>query len=150
MSSNVQELIQISDEIIGYDFFDSVTSAESIVYKTLNQSNTSDDTFLFNMNAVLQSFYNALNTERGERLFRPEYGASLRSLVLASISESNSMRIKQMLIVEMERWEPRIKVNRQLSRVIPKPDINLYEIYLVCEVVGIGNKEVEMVFTPGT
>lgn len=134
------EITTISDEIIGYDYeqenidryFNGV-----IVYQELNQKNAGDDVFLYNIEVITQSVFNAIFTSPGERLFRPTYGASLNRILFRGINNATSMLLKQILIVSMEQWEPRIKVNRTLSVITPQPDDNLYDIHMVYEVPSL-------------
>ncbi len=134
------EITEISDEVIGYDYEKENTERYfngKIVYKELNQKNTGDDVFLYNIDVITQSVFNAIFTSPGERLFRPTYGASLNRILFRGINVATSLLLKQILIISMEQWEPRIQVNRALSTITPMPDDNMYDIHMVYEVPSL-------------
>jgi phage baseplate assembly protein W len=143
------EITTISDEIIGYSYEDELIQryySGTIVYQDLNTENVLDDIYIYNMQVMVQSVLNMLYTEPGERLFRPSFGSSLNSIVFAPINAATSARLKQILINSIETWDPRITVNRSLSRVIPLSDEMAYEIHVLYEVPSLLLENQELIF----
>ena len=116
---------------------DPLISDSYILYSDLNQESPGENPIRYNMDSVMQALANILNTQPGERLFRPTFGANLLSVLFQPINEGTSIRLKQILMVSIEQWDTRIKVNRNLSTITPLPDDNAYEIYMVYEISGI-------------
>ena len=140
MSFQPTDLVEISQETLGYDYDKENIEryfGGRIVYKDINQKNEGDEVFLFNIDVINQSIFNMLYTNPGERLFRPAFGASLNRIIFRPISPATSMLLKQILIVSVEKWEPRISVNRNLSTVTAIPDDNMYDIHMVYEVPSL-------------
>ena len=59
---------------------------------------------------LVQSIWTILNTLRGEREMRPEFGSSLYDLVLASDDPAALGRVARDVQEALRRWEPRIEV----------------------------------------
>lgn len=119
------------------DIEDPLVTNSFIVYSDLNQNNPSEDPLLYNMDSVGQAMFNLFHVQQGERIFRPTYGADLRRYLFAPINEATSIQLRQLLMVSVEQWDRRIRVDRNYSRVTPLPDDNAYEIYIVYRVLGI-------------
>ena len=116
---------------------DPLVSNSYMLYTDLNQESPGEYPLLYNMDSVMQAVSNLLNTQPGERLFRPTFGADIRSILFQPINESTSLRLTQIFIGAIEQWDYRIRVVRNYSRVTPVPDENLYQIYVVYQVLGI-------------
>lgn len=116
---------------------DPLVSNSYIIYSDLNQRSPGSYSLLFNMDSVMQAISNLLNTQPGERLFRPTFGADIRSILFQPINEATSIRLKQMFIGSIEQWDRRIQVARNLTQITPLPDDNAYDIYIVYRVLGI-------------
>lgn len=144
------EINTISDEVLNIDSYeDNIISdyySNQVIFSDLNEDNYSDDMYLKNMEVIVQSVLNMLSTDSGERIFRPNFGASLRRINFAPINNATSARLKQMLINSIESWDSRIRVNRNLSRVVPLPDESSYEIHVTYEVPSLSLNKNELVF----
>lgn len=91
-----------------------------------------------NIESINASIENILGTSKGERVFLPEFGSSISSLLFDPISEDTASAILTLLITAIDQWEPRIKVILSRSSVIPDYDNNYYEVFLVYKVIGLG------------
>jgi phage baseplate assembly protein W len=59
-----------------------------------------------------------LNTAKGERVMRPEFGCDIHDQVFSSLSPATLNRIEEAVRDALVRWEPRISVDR----VAAEPD----------------------------
>lgn len=73
-----------------------------------------------NGQAVKTSLTNILLTRRGSRAMRPDFGASLESILFENFNQDIANRIAQMVRNEVTRWDPRI----QLRDISFEPDPN--------------------------
>lgn len=122
------------------DISDPLVTNNYVLYSDLNQESPESDPLLFNMDSIMQAMYNLFNVQPGERLFRPTYGADLRSFLFRPITEGTSIQLKQMLIVSVEIWDSRIRILRNQTKITPLPDDNAYQIYAVYQVLGISEQ----------
>ena len=53
-----------------------------------------------------------LNTAKGERVMRPEFGCDIHDQVFSSLSPATLNRIEEAVRDALVRWEPRISVDR--------------------------------------
>jgi uncharacterized protein len=57
---------------------------------------------------IKSSIYNILSTKKGERVFLPEFGSNLQSLLFEPM-DNITRKIAQNIITEdIQRWEPRV------------------------------------------
>jgi len=61
-----------------------------------------------------------LETDRGERRMRPEFGCILNELVFAPNNATTFGRVEQAVKEALARWEPRIKVMEVNARADPQ------------------------------
>lgn len=60
--------------------------------------------------AILQSIENILLTVPGERVFEPEFGSPLMSIVFRNITSESGERLLDSLIAAVNKYEPRITI----------------------------------------
>ena len=75
------------------------------VYSDLNQLNAPNNELVFDMDSVYQSIGNILQTERGERFFRPDFGADLGRL-LFEINDAGTEAMVEKIIVDAIEYIP--------------------------------------------
>jgi len=63
-----------------------------------------------------------LETDNGERVMRPDFGAGLRSFVFGPLSQTNLQRVQTRVQEALVKWEPRITVE-QVSATIDPADL---------------------------
>ena len=59
---------------------------------------------------VAESMRIILSTDRNERIFRPDFGAGLRSVLFAPNTVATRQQIADRITRALARWEPRIRV----------------------------------------
>lgn len=84
--------------------------------------------------AVKQSVINILNTNRGERPFRPTFGADIRSYLFENFDPVTQSLLEEQIRIALGNHEPRVRV---LSvNVIGRPDANEMRVSLEIEIVS--------------
>jgi phage baseplate assembly protein W len=71
---------------------------------------------------VHQSVRLLLQTTAGERLMRPELGVSVPDLVFEADSDQHLFQLEQELLETVQRWEPRVEVDRLTAERVPGTD----------------------------
>lgn len=99
---------------------------------------------LVDMNSVYQSIMNILNTNKRERVFLPEFGADLDKLLFELMNFETSIKILTFITNAINRWEPRVRVRTDISRVIPDPENHKYDVTVYFEVKGLEGKVFEV------
>jgi len=59
---------------------------------------------------IRQAILLILQTDRGERVMRPDFGAGLRALVFEPINTTTMARVRHQVEEALITWEPRIEV----------------------------------------
>ena len=60
--------------------------------------------------AIKQAIVNLLLTNKGERLFQPEYGSDIRSQLFEPLGYATAASIKSSILYSLSTFEPRINV----------------------------------------
>lgn len=110
---------------------------EYVVYADLNQTSPGNAPVVYNMECVMQGLTNLFNTRPGERLFRPPIGSAMHTIVFKPINDTTSLLLKQILINSVEKWEPRVQVIRNRTRITPQPDLYGYDISVWYQALGL-------------
>jgi phage baseplate assembly protein W len=82
-----------------------------------------------NEKAVTRSIRNLIMTNKGERLYQPDIGSDIRSLLFEPISPLTSNLINRFIQQTITRFEPRAKVIR--VEAIPQEEQNRYVVTIV-------------------
>ena len=112
-------------------FFD-INKDGIIAPKTKNAEGNSDIAIVTNEAAVVESVYNIILTEPGEKVMDPKFGCALDRFLFEPIDDVTSRRIMQEVSRSLELYEPRLLDFDVI--VTAKPDDNTYEIEIVLEV----------------
>tara|TARA_B100000287_G_C20607178_1_gene770533 strand:- start:800 stop:1195 length:396 start_codon:yes stop_codon:yes gene_type:complete len=91
---------------------------------------TGDIAELENEKAVGQSIRNILATGKYERLFRPDLGADLKSLLFEPMNPLTEQRMRTQIELAIANQEPRVSVEE--IRITADYDKNAYDLFLVC------------------
>jgi phage baseplate assembly protein W len=59
---------------------------------------------------IKQAIYIILNTARGERVMRPEFGCDIHDMIFAPANHQTAMVIERQVTEALGRWEPRIRL----------------------------------------
>lgn len=87
--------------------------------------------------AINNSIENILGTSYGERLFLPQFGSRIKSLLFENINATTAQSIYDALTDAIKDWEPRIEVIGSDSYIIPDEANNMYQIYLVYRILDV-------------
>ena len=106
---------------------------KNIVYSDLRfdlaVNPATDDLLLVNNEASIeQSIKNLLNTNRYERVFRPDVGSSIRSLLFENSGPQTAYNLRELIYETIINYEPRCKLGQINSR--PDLDRNGYSIQI--------------------
>ena len=63
-----------------------------------------------NVDAVKQSIKNIILTDKGERLFNPDFGGNIRALLFENATPHSILTVREMLISAIETYEPRADI----------------------------------------
>jgi len=107
------------------------------IYSDLNQKTPTETPLVINLNSIMQSLSNILNTRKTERLFKPEFGASLEDFLFEPMGDLTALDIIRTILVEVGKYETRIKIVTGESKVVPDEDNNRYEITLAFRIIGL-------------
>lgn len=98
---------------------------------------TNDLVVLKDTKAIKISLQNLLATSFGERLFQPQIGASLRSLLFEPIDSITAFEMRDRILETIRKHEPR--VNNIVVDISANPGENQYEITVEYTIKSIGS-----------
>ena len=84
--------------------------------------------------AIKQSITTLLLTDKGERLFQPDLGSSLRRFLFEPLDYATSGLITTSIRQCLGRFEPRIRVSS--CRAIPNDAENGFDVELTYKIIG--------------
>lgn len=85
---------------------------------------------VFDYDAINNSIAAILMTSRGERLFLPTFGSDLPLIIFENFTNGMSESLVESIIDSIEKWEDRIKVDRENVSFIFREGQNVLEIYI--------------------
>lgn len=88
--------------------------------------------------AIQNSLTNIFKTLPGSRRMLYPFASPVWGMLFEQIDSTTSMRLGDMLLQAIERWEDRIKVSN--LHVSPKPDENQYIVTLTYTIITDGEK----------
>lgn len=103
----------------------------------LESSAVGDNDLVYDIEAIRLSLFNIFTTHAGERLFNPLFGSNLDSLLFEPMDDTTAFYIKNEILLGIERWEPRISINKARTAVVPDYDNQVYAITLVYSIPAI-------------
>ena len=83
---------------------------ESDIFAYDMSKNSQTDGELLNEDAINVSIENILMTNRGERVFLPDFGSVIPLVIFETINQSNGEIILDDIIESIKRWETRITI----------------------------------------
>ena len=94
--------------------------------------------------AIKQSIVNLLMTNKGERVYQPEYGSDLRKFLFEPMDFATAATIQSNIVSTIKKFEPRIGI---LSlEDIPNFDENGFDVEMTYEIRGTDNPPVNVDF----
>lgn len=97
--------------------------AAYVIYRDVNTlvGQTADSELVDNEKAIKNSLYNILTTPLGSRYRRPDYGSRLWQFIQEPSDDTTAFQLETYLVQSIERWEPRVQLIRDQTRVTPLP-----------------------------
>ena len=121
--------------------------ANRVVYRYVNANvGRSPNVLLDDRAAVLNSVFNILNTEPGEREFFPEFGSILQSYLQDPIDATTATHIRYNLTKAIQRWEPRVVINQMDTYVQEDESLPGYRVMLALSIVGLDHLDANFSF----
>lgn len=111
------------------------------IYSDLNQQDPLNDVKLTDLEAIYQSIDNIIFTEKGERMFLPEFGTSLAEHIFDPMTRAHASRILYDVVASIREWEPRVLVLRNKSSVQTNPDSHKVVLEIVFVIKGLDRTE---------
>ncbi len=111
-----------------------------IIYSDVNHevNTTSTSELVFNEWSINQSILTILDTKRGTRVFRRNFGSNMIDLVFLPLTTTTQMRIYRELVKAIEEHEPRIVI--ELAEVIPDYENQQWFIEITYRIPTLNNK----------
>ena len=113
------------------------------VYSDLNSIEPTVKSKLKDVEAVYQSLYNIFSVRLGERLFLPDFGFSLEDELFELMDDTSTLAIFSKVVEAVDRWESRVLVDQQNTKITPYPDLNMFEVLLVFAIRGVDGSKFE-------
>jgi len=92
-----------------------------------------------NLNAIRNSIKNIFTTKKGQKIYDPQFGASLEQHLFERVDDYYAKLIGKEILYNIEKYEPRIEVLKIL--VLPIPDQNEYNISIYYKFLKIKKEE---------
>jgi phage baseplate assembly protein W len=131
-SLNLHNLKNVGKVTVGHTYVDlHLDIEESTVPTTLTNDRIQgkDIRVDYDVDAIVNSLNNIFKTVPGERFLVPTFGANLRKYLFEPVSTSIGNRIGAEILRAIEKWEPRVTVDR--IEVIGDPDNHQYEVTII-------------------
>jgi len=92
-----------------------------------------------NIQAINNSLYNLFRCPIGARgpIFQPEYGTGLLNLLHDPMDYITANKIRVVFIQAVQRWETRIELDMNRTRVDPNAMLAAYHVQLWYSVIGL-------------
>lgn len=113
-----------------------ITEEERFLYPPAASNDIKAD---MDLAAVRNSIRNIFLTKKGQRFLFPEFGSDLAPFLFEPITDYRSELLGDFIIESIEKWEPRVKINKVY--VDPDPDNNEYRASIEFSVPSLGAKE---------
>ena len=94
---------------------------------------------VYNADSVKQSIFTILQTRKGERVMRPQFGTNLNQMLFEHMNTDTADDIRYEVFSAISEWEDRVEINS--LAVTPIPDDHVYIITLAYTVLNTPNSE---------
>ena len=94
-------------------------------------------------NSIRQSFLSLIQTNKGERVFRPWLGSDIESMLFDSMDDSTAIMIQYKIDDLIHNFEPRVVLHDVTVR--PDYDKNSYSVTIQFSIINVpGEKEMNL------
>ena len=94
--------------------------------------------------AIKQAIVNLLLTNKGERLFKPNYGSDIRSYLFEPLDYGTAQQIVGNIEHTVSKWEPRIEILN--LDAVPNYDDNGFDVQMTYQIIGTDTPPVAVDF----
>jgi len=94
-----------------------------------------------NINAIRNSIKNIFTTKKGQKIYDPEFGASLDQHLFERVDEFYARLIGEEILRNVGEYEPRIEILK--VSVLPIPDDNEYKISIYYTLLKIKKQQIQ-------
>lgn len=84
-------------------------------YSDVNQQDSLVQDKIYDLEDIYQSIHNILNTEKGERLFLPDFGVNLEQYLFELLTWETEQEVYLEIHNALEKYEPRIQIDTSMS-----------------------------------
>lgn len=110
------------------------------IYSDLNSITPTDQPLVENVASVYQSINTILNTPKGSRIFNPEFGSDLETLLFEPMDAITELQIIREVIEAIELWEDRVTLDYSQTKVVADIDKHTYDLTLSFKIRGFGDQ----------
>jgi len=107
---------------------------KNALYSDLNPYSPKKSSLIYDMDSIYQSIDNMVNTMKGERLFRPNYGIDLEEYLFDIVDTDTCLLLLKEVSEQVEYNDPRIQVDLPNSEIDVDPDNHTIDVYLTFSV----------------
>lgn len=111
------------------------------IYSDLNGFSPTIKPVLTDIESIYQSLFNILNTQKGERIFEPEFGIALEDYVFELADDITALAILQEIVTAVNKFEGRVKVNLRQTTLVPFPDESKFVLTLYFDIIGMDGQQ---------
>ena len=111
------------------------------LYSDINQKNTTEKILLLDVESVFQSIKNILSTSPGERLFNPEFGSQVESLLFEHIDDITELQMLTFIVEAIERWDDRVEIDLESTNIIGDTLNNRYDVDIAFRIKGFAQNQ---------
>lgn len=98
-----------------------------------------------NENAVKESIYNLVMTDRGERLFQPNIGCDIRGSLFENIDPNTILLLKENIRYTINTYEPRCNLhNVEVEANIDTNDLRVRIVFSVINTSNTSELEIDL------
>ena len=119
------------------------------LYSDVNYLNKDAGAIVEDVQSVYQAVFTLLNTKKGQRVFRPDYGGTLHNYLFEPCDEITAFKILQDIVTTLGQ-EPRVVLNISKTTVTPVPAEKKFYIHLIFTILGFGEEEKSLKLTLST
>ena len=107
---------------------------KNATYSDLNPYTPKTDPLLYDMDSIYQSIDNMVNTMKGQRFFRPNYGIDLEEYLFDLIDVDTCLLLIKEISEQVEENDPRINVDLPNSEIDIDPDNHRIDVYFTFKI----------------
>ena len=96
-----------------------------------------DGSLVYDEEDIAQAIGSLLDTRIGQRLFRPEYGCGIHSLVFEPMNAATEFKLMNEVYDAVSKWEPRVILDSSRSFVVANTTEQAYDVTLVYKILGL-------------